>query len=148
MNGELITDMVIPEGVTEISAFAFADYQYLRSVTIPEGVTYIGGKAFYNCANLSQLSLPASTTKIGAGAFQRCNTLTKLYFSGTKQQLMEIQVYEGNDALVNHQWQLSTKNALLAILPDILIPLILYGAVVCVCFILERWQQKRCFLRF
>ena len=48
INGELATDIVIPDSVTNISAYAFRNCTSLTSITIPDSVTSIGGSAFYN----------------------------------------------------------------------------------------------------
>ncbi|MBR2876308.1 MAG: leucine-rich repeat protein, partial [Clostridia bacterium] len=48
LNGELVTDLTIPESVTEIKAYVFYNYTSLTSVTIPDSVTSIGEDAFYN----------------------------------------------------------------------------------------------------
>ena len=42
----------VPEGTTEIGAFAFAGCQQLSKVTIPESVTAIASNSFWNCDNL------------------------------------------------------------------------------------------------
>ena len=49
LNGELVTDLVIPDGVTEIKDYAFSGYQGLENVAIHNSVTAIGTHAFYNC---------------------------------------------------------------------------------------------------
>ena len=54
-NGELVTDLVIPDGVTEIKNYAFAGYRSLTSVTVPETVTSIGKVVFFECANLDSV---------------------------------------------------------------------------------------------
>ena len=48
LNGELVTELVIPEGVTSIGNYAFYDCNCLTSVTIPSSVTLIGKEAFQN----------------------------------------------------------------------------------------------------
>lgn len=42
----------VPEGTTEIGAFAFAGCRQLSNVTIPESVTAIESDSFWNCDNL------------------------------------------------------------------------------------------------
>ena len=42
----------VPEGTTEIGAFAFTGCQHLSNVTVPESVTTIAPNAFWNCENL------------------------------------------------------------------------------------------------
>lgn len=49
LNGKLVTDLIIPEGVTSIGNYAFYDCNCLTSVTIPNSVTAIGKEAFYGC---------------------------------------------------------------------------------------------------
>ena len=52
LNGELVTDLVIPDNVTNIRDYAFYDCTGLTSITIPNSVTSIGGSAFYYCTRL------------------------------------------------------------------------------------------------
>ena len=69
LNGNLITDLIIPDSVTRISDYAFWECSSLTSVTIPNSVTEIGSSAFYVCRNLKELTLPESVTEIGSDAF-------------------------------------------------------------------------------
>lgn len=78
VNGEEITDLVIPETVTEIKTNAFMGGQF-TSVTIPEGVTRIGAYAFYGCTINSPLVLPNSLTTIEERAFSACSDLPEVY---------------------------------------------------------------------
>ncbi len=53
LNGVVIKDLIIPDGVTYIGVGAFRECNDLTSVIIPNGVTSIGGWAFYGCSNLT-----------------------------------------------------------------------------------------------
>ena len=53
LNGELLTELVIPDSVTSIVGGAFKNCTSLTSVVIPDSVTVIGTAAFYNCSNLT-----------------------------------------------------------------------------------------------
>ena len=77
LNGNLITDLIIPDSVTRISDYAFWECSSLTSVTIPNSVTEIGSSAFYVCINLKELTLPESVTEIGSDAFRQSG-LTEL----------------------------------------------------------------------
>ena len=76
--GELLTDVVIPEGVTEIKPRTFALCWSIKSVTLPEGLTTIGERAFTDCSALESINIPDSVTVIGEGAFSACRSLTSI----------------------------------------------------------------------
>ena len=91
IDNELITDLVIPETVTEIKDYAFCCAAFLTSVTIPSTVTSIGIDAFYNCYGLTgSLTIPYSVTFIGDHAFQCCNNLSAIYYTGDINQWCNI----------------------------------------------------------
>ena len=55
LNNELVTELVIPEGVTSIGDYAFTGYTSLMRVTIPSSVISIGSSAFSGCTELSEI---------------------------------------------------------------------------------------------
>ncbi|MCD8201846.1 MAG: leucine-rich repeat domain-containing protein [Clostridia bacterium] len=55
VSGKPLYDLVIPEGVTEVKAYAFAFYDELTSVTIPAGMKTIGKMAFCGCEKLVEV---------------------------------------------------------------------------------------------
>ena len=59
INGELVTELVIPSTVTEIKAVAFYNCTGLTSVTIPDSVTSIGIAAFHDCTSLEEINFNA-----------------------------------------------------------------------------------------
>ena len=69
-------DLIIPEGVTEISDSAFYGCTSLQSVTIPEGVTEIGDRAFLGCSSLRTVTLLNPKIKIERSAFTGCTGIT------------------------------------------------------------------------
>ena len=78
LNGELVTNLIIPDGVTEIKNSAFEGCSGLTSVTIPNSVTSIGGWAFGGCTGLTSIEIPNSVTSIGSSAFYGCSGLTSI----------------------------------------------------------------------
>ena len=78
LNGEILTDLVIPNSVTSIGNYAFIDYSKLTSVTIPNNVTHIGVSAFYRCSSLASVTIGNNVTSIGEAAFSGCSSLTSL----------------------------------------------------------------------
>ena len=73
-----ITDLVIPDGVTSISAFSFAKCKSLASVTIPKSVTSIEKSAFYECMGVKSVQISDGVQAIGPTAFSGCSNLTSL----------------------------------------------------------------------
>lgn len=49
LNGTMLGDLVIPEGVTSISDDVFRHYYYFTSITIPKSLTSIGQRNFIDC---------------------------------------------------------------------------------------------------
>ena len=117
-----VTEVQIPNSVTRIGDAAFADAEYLTSITLPlglstvsrymlagtavrhvvlpEGVTDIGTGAFEDCSALSTVFLPLSLTTIGAKAFGYCPNLKEIYSDATAPPLMlEDNVFEGCNAM-------------------------------------------------
>ena len=72
LNGQLITDLVIPNSVTSIGQYAFYVCSSLTSVNIPDSVTSIGREAFYSCSNLTSVTVGNGVTSIGSSVFYNC----------------------------------------------------------------------------
>lgn len=79
LNGEKVTDLVIPDGVTSIGSYVFKGGSGLTSVTIPNHITTIGESAFGSCWNLNSVTIGNSVENIGADAFDCCSGLTEIY---------------------------------------------------------------------
>ena len=77
INGELATEIVIPEGVTRIPSYAFS-CDKITSVIIPDSVTSIDAWAFYDCSDLASISIPDSVKHIGYGALRGCKSLVSV----------------------------------------------------------------------
>ncbi len=75
LNGKLMTDVVIPSGVTSIPDMAFYRIESIKSVSIPDSVKSIGDDAFYNCAGLTQVTIGKGVQSIGKYAFYSCTNI-------------------------------------------------------------------------
>ena len=83
IQGNKITDLVIPEGVTSIGKYAFYHCSGLESVTIPGSVTSIWHYAFYKCSGLKSVTIPSSVTSIWDYAFKDCSGLKSVTIPGS-----------------------------------------------------------------
>lgn len=68
-SGSAVRRVVLPEGIEEIGAGAFADCGQLTEVVLPDSLRAIGSSAFENCASLHRIALPESLWRIGSRAF-------------------------------------------------------------------------------
>ena len=76
--GNKRTSYTIPDSVTSIGDWAFAQCTGLTSVTIGNSVTSIGEAAFWSCTGLTRVTIPDSVTSIGDYAFFYCTGLTSV----------------------------------------------------------------------
>ncbi len=124
LNGELVENLVIPDGVTYISSEAFLDCKSLKSITIPESLTHISKSAFNGCyditsitfqdgskvipksafsgfGRLQAITIPASMEIIYEDAFRYCKNIKYIFFKGGRDCWDHIMRYSGNEALDN-----------------------------------------------
>jgi hypothetical protein len=94
LNGELVTALVIPDGVTSISRGAFRKCTSLTSVVFPDSVTSIDDYAFYDCTNLTSIEFSNSLTSIGSYAFYDCTSLTSIEIPDSVTTISKYAFYE------------------------------------------------------
>ncbi len=83
VNGAELTELVIPEGITEIKFAAFAGFKALTSITLPAGLEIIGTAAFKDCSALTTIVIPAGVTEISDSAFSGCTALSSVTLSNS-----------------------------------------------------------------
>ncbi len=66
---DLITTVIIGDGITGIGSFAFYFFSALRNISIAPSVTSIGASAFYHCQQLADITLPDGIVHVGGYAF-------------------------------------------------------------------------------
>ena len=75
IDDKLVTELVIPDTVSEIKGRTFCFYKKLTSVVIGDSVTSIGDYAFRNCDSLTSVVLGENVKTIGKMAFNGCDSL-------------------------------------------------------------------------
>ena len=69
LDGELVTNLIIPDSVTSIGEYAFSYCSGLTSVTIGNGVTSIGDYAFRGWSGLTSITmLPTNPPTLGSSS--------------------------------------------------------------------------------
>ena len=104
-----IQNVILPDGLTSIGAFAFWNCTSLTSITIPNSVTSIGESAFSGCSSLTSplynahyfvymptsysgaYAIPEGIKKIADDAFEGCSSLTSVTIGESVTRI-------GNDA--------------------------------------------------
>lgn len=80
LNGELITELIIPDGVTNIKDRSFQSCSHITSVTLSKSLTHIGKYTFFGCEKLESVNIPKDSQlmSINDYAFDSCLNLTKV----------------------------------------------------------------------
>lgn len=74
----VITDLVIPEGVTTLNWYSFNTCRNLETVTLPDSLEFIDSWAFERCSRLKTINVPANVTRINGGAFAQNSSMTSI----------------------------------------------------------------------
>ena len=117
-----LTEIVIPEGVTEIDDLTFSNCKSLvdvklsknverigesafesctalKSIVLPDSVKKIDGLAFSDCSGLANITISGRTVRIGEGAFQDCSNLKTVYYGGSPNSWENIYIERYNRVL-------------------------------------------------
>ena len=94
-----LASVTIPDSVTSIGDCAFRGCTSLTGIAIPDSVTSIGDRTFQGCSSLTSITIPDSVTSIGNSAFSGCDQLEDIFYAGTQQQWMQIEIGVGNAKL-------------------------------------------------
>jgi hypothetical protein len=73
-----LTSVTIPNSVTSIGEWAFADCVALQNAILGNRVTTIGKSVFYNCASLVSITLGDGLQDVGDYAFYECSALKSI----------------------------------------------------------------------
>lgn len=87
--GSTLEEIIIPEGVTSIRAFAFARMPNIEEIVIPEGVVSIREYAFSGNPKLKEIVIPDSVVFIGERIVNGCTSLERIVW-GNNLNLRQI----------------------------------------------------------
>ena len=81
-----VTDVQIPNTVTEIGDSVFDSALRLANVTLPMGITSVPAAMFEKTA-IKAVAIPDGVTLVGEGAFQACESLESVFLPSTLQKI-------------------------------------------------------------
>ena len=82
-----LTTLILPDGLTSVSAMSCMGNTALEAIYIPDSVTSIGEQALASNSSLKALIIPENVTTIGNWAFGRCHSLTTVIMKGRPDHL-------------------------------------------------------------
>ena len=116
-----LTQVTIPNGVTNITSWAFSYCPSLANVVIGDGVSTINYGVFYDCPMLANVTVGNRVAYILQEAFFNCPSLTAVYFRGNAP-ILDISVFlpGDNHATANYLPGATGWNSTLGGLPVVL----------------------------
>lgn len=98
-NCSSLVDVTLPSTLKEFEgdpnygeSAAFFSCESLKNIVIPDGVTKLSAGLFYECSSLESITIPASVTEISRGAFGSCEKLKTVNYKGTKSDWEAISI--------------------------------------------------------
>ena len=89
-----LTELVLPDTLTQIGRSAFAYCHNLEKVVFPERLESIGENAFSGCIKLETVVLPKNLKSIGENAFSGCEELKTVVWSKNLKSIGNKAFYE------------------------------------------------------
>ena len=77
------TEVILPDGLTELEPNSFLRAHVLRKVQLPSTMKIIGNYAFHFCGSLQKIEIPNNVEYLGLGAFYGCEALEEITLNGS-----------------------------------------------------------------
>lgn len=132
-NPQSITDLSVGEKVTSLMG-AFSGFFALSNVVIPDTITNVGAGTFSECSSLLSVEIPDSTLSIGDRAFYKCASLQTIVvgsgvsaihnhaFLNVNDEIQSVQfrgkTLEQLSIMSGYAWALPNTNVISAELPS------------------------------
>lgn len=83
----LLTELIIPDDITEIKQYAFNGYDRSTSLKLPNALISIHNSAFRDCTKLTDIIIPNTVTNIGSSAFYGCTSVAQITIGTNVQNI-------------------------------------------------------------
>lgn len=108
-NGVQGSGFEIPAGVKAVNDSLASNNMTITELALPDSLTQIGKHAFSGCSNLCKLILPDGLKTIGEGAFSDCTSLDKVCFPEGLEEIGEY-AFSGCTGLKAVAWPENLKS--------------------------------------
>ena len=98
-----VKEVILENGITNISSWAFSFCENLTDITIPNSVTSIGNRSFSGCKDLINVIIPDSVISIGEYAFQNTPYLDNILRNLTEIHI-SLDIKESEYYLVDYEY--------------------------------------------
>ncbi len=88
-SNDVLTEIIIPDGVTDIGENAFANYSKATKIQLGVNVKNIGRYAFKNCTAIEEITIPDGVTVIGKSVFYKDSAVTKVNLGNDIEEIGE-----------------------------------------------------------
>ncbi len=83
LTGTSFEEITLPDTITTLGTYMFANSEKLKTVHLPKGLTSLGSYAFQNCVNLTDVNIPEGLTALPGYCFDGCTSFTGFKFPET-----------------------------------------------------------------
>lgn len=84
-----LEECIVPETVTELKRYTFANCHSLKNVVLPQNLEILGTGCFYSCPAMEDIQIPETVTTMEGYAFFNCPSLKKITVSKNLTEIGE-----------------------------------------------------------
>ncbi len=96
-----LTNVEFGNNLISLDTWAFGCCENLTSIHLPSSLKTIGNYAFEYCFLLESIIIESNVETIGSSIFSSCDNLSNIYYTGSKEQWNNIDIYSSNYKLFN-----------------------------------------------
>lgn len=86
--GDAVKAVVLEEGITTLSDYAFHGLKGVTEVSLPDSLEEIGDRAFSKCRALKRVTIPEGVARMGSDVFSGCIRLSRVEFLGNAPRML------------------------------------------------------------
>ena len=95
-----LENIALPDAVTSIGDDAFENCKSLKSIVFPMNLESLASNAFVGCNSLTTVTMHKNVKNIGSDAFDNCSQLATVFYLGTQDEWLSIDIGTPNNELL------------------------------------------------